>query len=110
MKLKRYQANEPQAYHFESSECYCDLLAIEKAEKVTRQARKWDENSLQQLAAIVRLEKLRNQLAANQVTLEEYRRTLEAEVRSCFTRTGSGVFSNLPIHEIFYAELNKEYQ
>ncbi|MGE5404074.1 MAG: hypothetical protein ACM3PP_03960 [Candidatus Saccharibacteria bacterium] len=98
-------------YHFESSTDYfCDIDAISTAESRTIQKKNWPADDVDQLAVIVQLEKLRNALGLNIISLQDYNDQIQQFARDYSKRRNQNVFENTDIHDTFYALLNDVYR
>jgi hypothetical protein len=105
--LEMYRGGNP-TYHFESSEKYCSNGAIDAARKRTLEDRDWSSQEIKQLDTITRLEALRARYAVGEISHEEYRNELEAEVDEFSSAQDLHPFAHTDIHDRFYSELNEE--
>ena len=81
MKIQKYKKNlSNQLYHFESSTMYCEKKDIEQTRDKVINNGKWSHIDLAQLEKIIELELLRYKLAMDQLSLDQYQKTISDEV------------------------------
>lgn len=109
MNLKEYNKSISDYYHFESSDCFCDRGNILNAESIVKGKLDLDRNDVIQLKSIVGLELLRNQLASDKITVEEYKEKMQDIIKNCAAKSDRDPFDNYRVHEVFYHHLNALY-
>lgn len=110
MNIEKYTKNEKEAYHFESSEKYCDIEKIKSVRNQLIQNCTLNEVDKFQLEAITKLEIARFNLATRNIQIEEYKMIIGKTVESCKVNYDIFVFDHTKIHDKFYSLLNKEYK
>lgn len=110
MNMVEYLKNPKKPYHFESSNSFCDLKKIEKAKSIVQKKLTMKKADIQQLEAIVKLEKLRYKLAKDEIELIQYKELVKNIDVDFFKENNLDIFENTEVHDDFYYYLNEEYK